>query len=107
MDSPGVNNQIWITTLGAKGSVVEHQGQKIKIKAARPKSRADPTGAGDAYRAGFVYGWLRGDDLKTSGQIGSTVAVYTVEKYGTTTHRFTKKKFEKRYQENYNEKIKL
>jgi adenosine kinase len=104
---PKSKDQIWITTLGAKGSLIKHQGKKIKIRAAKPKSTADPTGAGDAYRAGFVYGYLRGFGLKTCGQLGSLTAVYTVEKYGTTTHRFTKKEFEKRYQENYHEKILL
>lgn len=99
--------QIWITTLGAKGSMIEYQGKTIKIKAAKPKNLSDPTGAGDAYRAGFIYGYLQGFDLKTAGQIGSVCAVYTVEKYGTTTHHFSKKEFEKRYQENYNEKIRL
>lgn len=100
-------SKIWITTLGEKGSIIEYNSKRIRVKAARPKNTSDPTGAGDAYRAGFVYGYLHGFDLKTAGQIGSTCAVYTVEKYGTTTHRFTKKGFEKRYKENFGEKISL
>lgn len=100
-------DQIWITTLGANGSIIEHEGKKIRIRPAKPKNVSDPTGAGDAYRAGFIYGYIRGYDLKTAGQLGSLTAVYTVEKYGTTTHRFTKKTFEKRYRVNYNETILL
>ena len=100
-------DQIWITTLGSKGSIIRYKNKKIKIKPAKPRNTSDPTGAGDAFRAGFLYGYCRGFDLKTSGQIGSLCAVYTVEKYGTTTHRFTKKEFKKRYQENFGEKIKL
>jgi len=102
-----LKSQIWITTLGARGSMIEYQGKKIKVKAAKPKTIADPTGAGDAYRAGFIFGYLHGYDLKTAGQIGSVCAVYTVEKYGTTTHRFTKKEFQTRYQENFSEEMKL
>lgn len=100
-------SKIWITTLGEKGSIIEYNSKRIRVKAARPKNTSDPTGAGDAYRAGFVYGYLHDFDLKTAGQIGSTCAVYTVEKYGTTTHKFTKKEFAKRYQENFDEEIHL
>jgi len=70
-------------------------------------------GAGDAYRAGFVAGYIkfglkRGglkgvtpDDLLVCGQMGSVAAVYTVEKYGTQTHTFTRVEFAKRYRENF------
>ena len=103
----GRQDQIWITTLGAKGSIIKYQGKTIKIKPAKPKNTSDPTGAGDAYRAGFLVGWLRGFDLETCGQMASLCAAYTVEKYGTTTHSFTKKQFAKRYRENYNKKLVL
>ena len=99
--------KILITTLAEKGSIIDIQNKTYKIKAAKPKNTSDPTGAGDAYRAGFLAGYLRGFDLKTCGQMGSVCAVYTVEKYGTTTHRFSKKQFIKRYKENYGEEIKL
>lgn len=92
---------IVITTLGVKGSIIETSDKKIIIKSARPKSVIDPTGAGDAYRGGFLAGFLRGFDLKTCGQMGAVAAVYTVEKYGTVTHSFSKKDFIKRYRENY------
>jgi adenosine kinase len=92
---------IVITTLGAKGSTVEAEGRKIFIPSAKPKKVLDPTGAGDAYRGGFLAGYLRGFDLKTCGQMGAVAAVYTVEKYGTVTHSFSKKDFIKRYRQNY------
>ena len=59
----------------------------------------DPTGAGDAYRAGFVTGLLRGLDLGVCGRLGAVSAVYAVEQYGTQTHRFTREEFEARYRE--------
>lgn len=94
-----------ITTLGAKGSVIETTKEAIHIKPAKPKNTSDPTGAGDAYRAGFLAGYLRKYDLIICGQMGSVAAVYTVEKYGTQTHTFTKKEFINRYKENYDRTI--
>ena len=99
--------KILVTTLGEKGSMVESGDKKISIRVAQVKEVADPVGAGDAYRAGFLAGYLEGKDLKTCGRIGSVCAVYTVEKYGTTTHHFSKKEFVKRYKKNYNSDLTL
>lgn len=96
-----------ITTLGAKGSIIQRGKERIKIPAARAKNTSDPTGAGDAYRAGFLAGYLRGLSLSICGRMGSLAAVYTVEKYGTQTHRFTIREFERRYENNFEEKISL
>lgn len=92
-----------ITTLGSRGSIISERTTKesFTIKPAKPKDVTDPTGAGDAYRAGFVAGYLRGFDLKTCGQMGSVAAAYTVEKYGTMTHTYSKSTFARRYKENY------
>ena len=98
---------IVITTLGAKGSVIETRKDAIHIKPTKPKNTSDPTGAGDAFRAGFLAGYLRKLDLLICGQMGSVAAVYTVEKYGTQTHTFTKKEFCKRYEENFESSISL
>lgn len=98
---------ICITTLGEKGSVIEGKKVKttIKIKSAKPKKVLDPTGAGDAFRAGFLYGYANNMDLKICGQIGAVSAVYAIETYGTQEHFFTKKEFEKRYQLNFNQNL--
>ena len=96
-----------ITTLGAEGSVVETEREKIFTPSAKIKSIVDPTGAGDAYRGGFLAGYLRGFDLKICGQMGAVAAVYTVEKYGTVTHTFEKTDFIKRYKQNYKENLVL
>ena len=88
-----------ITTIGAKGSIIENRHDAIHIKPATPKNVSDPTGAGDAYRGGFLAGYLREFDLETCGNMGSVAAVYTVEKYGTVTHHYTKEEFIKRYKE--------
>lgn len=96
-----------ITTLGAKGSVIETHKEAIHVKSATPKNVSDPTGAGDAYRGGFVAGYVLGYDWAVCGQMGSLAAVYTVEKYGTVTHHYTKDQFIKRYQENFGETVVL
>lgn len=99
--------RILITTLGGKGSQISTQKRSCQIKPAKPKEVLDPVGAGDAYLGGFLAGLVKGLDLKTCGQIGGLCAVYTIEKYGTQTHWFTKNEFAKRYKENYNVTLEL
>ncbi len=99
--------KILITTLGEKGAIIKTKDQTIEITVAKPTSVVDPTGAGDAYRAGFLAGFLKGFDLKTCGQMGSVAACYAVEKYGTTSHSFTTTEFSQRYKQNFGEELKL
>lgn len=99
--------KILITTLGEKGSTIQSGSETIQVNAAKPTSIIDPTGAGDAYRAGFLAGWTQSKDLKTCGQMGSTAACYAVEKYGTTTHKFSIEEFCQRYKENFGEGLKI
>ena len=96
---------VLITTLGAKGSIIETRKEKIHCTPAKVKNVSDPTGAGDAYRAGFLAGYLRKYDLQVCGQMGSVAAAYTVETYGTQTHKFTKKEFIKRYYANFGTRV--
>lgn len=99
--------EILVVTKGSRGSEIYHGTKKIIIKPAKPKNTSDPTGAGDAYRAGLIKGLVKGWDLRVCGQLAATVAAYTVEKFGTQTHRFTLKELAKRYQQNYHEKLPL
>jgi adenosine kinase len=98
---------ILITTLGARGSIIETRKEAIHVHRANAKNMSDPTGAGDAYRAGLLAGYLRGYDLMICGQMGSVAAAYTVEKYGTQTHTYTKKQFIARYKENFGKTLSL
>lgn len=97
--------EILVITKGEKGSEIYCQGKKIIIPSAKPKNTSDPTGAGDAYRAGFIKGLVSGWSLAKAGRLAGLVAVYTVEKYGTQTHRFNWLELEKRYRENYGESL--
>lgn len=96
-----------ITTLGAKGSRIETKNTRIDIQPAKVNAIVDPTGAGDAYRSGFLAGFTRGFDLKTCGQMGSIAAAYTVELFGTQTHSYSKKEFCMRYKKNYKNSLVL
>src|SRR3989338_2870301 len=100
-------DKVIITTFGIHGSKVSKGGRSEMVKAAKVKDASDPAGAGDAYRAGFLAGFLRKFPLKTCAQMGSVAAAYTVEKFGTTTHKFTISEFCIRYKENYRERLKL
>lgn len=90
-----------ITTLGEHGSILTTNGNEIKIRAARAATLHEPTGAGDAYRAGLIKGLLMKKSLLESAQMGSTCASYVVEKHGTQEHQFTLDEFWKRYRENF------
>lgn len=98
---------ILITTLGSKGSIIETHKEAIHIKPAKPIGIVDPTGAGDAYRGGFLAGYLRTLPLEICGQMGSIASVYTVELYGTQTHTYTKRSFLRRYEEHFTGRIPL
>jgi adenosine kinase len=97
--------KILVVTKGGKGSEIYQAGGKLVIKSAKPLNTCDPTGAGDAYRAGFIRGLLSGCDLKTCGQLAGLVAAYTVEKFGTQTHSFTMKELVDRYRKNFKERL--
>ncbi|MSU74975.1 MAG: carbohydrate kinase family protein [Candidatus Magasanikbacteria bacterium] len=97
-----------ITTLGEKGSIIStSDGEIIEVAPCPPKSVDDPTGAGDAFRAGFLVGYEKGLHLKICAQIGSVAASYAIETYGTQEHSFTKEEFGERYEKTYKEKMAL
>lgn len=94
---------ILVITKGANGSEIYQANKKINIKPVKVNKIIDPTGAGDAYRAGFIKGLALGLDLRQSGQLASTIAAYAVEQKGTQKHRFNLKDFLNRYKKNYKE----
>ncbi|MEY4747510.1 MAG: hypothetical protein RLZZ416_559 [Candidatus Parcubacteria bacterium] len=96
-----------VITLGAKGSRVLTKEKTIEIRAVPVGDVVDPTGAGDAHRAGFVKGILSGFSLEQSGKLASAVAAYAVEKKGTQNHFFTRDELKARYEAAYGEQIGL
>jgi adenosine kinase len=73
--------------------------QVVEIPAAPCLRESDPTGAGDAYRAGLVAGLLRGLDLHVAGRVASLAASYVVEQVGTIEHGYTDVEFSSRYED--------
>jgi adenosine kinase len=72
-----------VTTHGPKGVVLEQVGQPdIAVEAVDERRKADPTGVGDAFRAGFLTGRMRGLSLERSAQLGSLMATLALEVEG-------------------------
>ncbi len=97
--------EIVVVTLGAHGSRIATAAQSWQVPPAAPRQLVDPTGAGDAYRAGFLAGWRRGLPLPACGRLGSLAATYVVECYGTQNHRYTVEEFRSRYAESFGEEL--
>ena len=95
--------KIIITTLGEKGSLLSNSDFDVSIPAAKVHDVVDPTGAGDAYRAGLLKGIVTGRDIETAAKMGTVAAAYALEKYGTQEHRFTHEEFVERYRSNFGE----
>ena len=85
-----------IVTLGAAGAVIHTRGEEILIPPAPVREVVDPTGAGDAFRAGVIHGLLHGRDWRTIGRIASLMGAIKVESRGTQNHRFTRQEFAQR-----------
>jgi len=82
-----------IVTRGADGSTIYTPGGEITIPAAKPAAVVDPTGCGDAYRAGLIHGLLHGKDWAVTGRIASLLGAIKIAHKGTQNHRFTVPEF--------------
>lgn len=90
-----------VITLGGKGSKVFTKGQCIDIPAVPPKALLDPTGCGDAYRAGLLYGLINEMDWEVTGRIASLMGTIKIEHHGTQNHYFSLEQFKNRYRESF------
>ena len=99
--------EVVVTTRGEAGSVVRTRDAEYAIPIAHPREVVDPTGAGDAYAAGFVHGLTHGFDLEVTGRIAALAAVYVIEYYGTQVHSYSRAEFAARYAENFGAPIHL
>jgi adenosine kinase len=89
--------QALVVTRGGEGSVVYRNHGTLEIPAAKPAQLRDPTGCGDAYRAGLLYGLMHGLDWSVTGRIASLMGAIKIEHAGTQNHRFTRMAFAARY----------
>jgi len=90
-----------IVTRGGEGSRIYADGQRHEIPAARAARLADPTGCGDAYRAGLLYGLQRGLDWPTTGRIASLAGAIKIESHGTQQHEYDQAAFAARYRASF------
>ena len=85
-----------IITHGAAGSTIHTRAGSIRIPAAPIRAVVDPTGCGDAYRAGLIHGLLHGLDWRTTGHIASLMGAVKIESRGTQNHHFSRSGFQER-----------
>ncbi len=94
-----------IVTRGGDGSLIFTDGEQFEIPTAQPESIEDPTGCGDAYRAGLLYGLMHGLDWETTGRIASLMGAIKIERHGTQNHTFARDEFEQRFKTSFGRSI--
>ena len=87
----------YVVTRGAEGSIIVTNGRRLEIPAAAPEAVVDPTGCGDAYRAGLLHGLMHEADWETTGRIASLMGAIKVESHGTQNHSFEEESFKQRF----------
>ena len=90
-----------IVTRGAKGADIITPAKTFEIPVAQADSLTDPTGCGDAFRGGLLYGLLKGMDWDTAGRIGSLLGACNIERPGTQNHRCTLDDFRARFRKEF------
>jgi adenosine kinase len=94
-----------IVTHGAQGSVIFTQGQKLEIPAAKPVAVNDPTGCGDAYRAGLIYGLMNNLGWGVTGRIASLCGAIKIASHGPQNHHYSRDEFAAQYQAAFGEAL--
>lgn len=94
-----------IITKGAQGCEIYADGRSYDIPVAKAAQTADPTGCGDAHRAGLLLGLTNGYDWETTGRLGSLMGAIKMESHGTQNHFFERDEFDARYEESFGRKI--
>jgi adenosine kinase len=96
---------VLIVTYGAQGSKIFVNGETIDIAAVKPDAELDPTGCGDAYRAGILYGMAHGWTWKKTGQLASLLGSVKMAARGAQNHQITRSDLEKRYKNAFGETL--
>ena len=93
--------QAYLITRGPKGSEVHSKDGMLQIPAATAMRVVDPTGCGDAYRAGLIYGWMHGMDMATTGRIASLMGALKIEHLGPQNQRFDFEQFAEQFRQQF------
>lgn len=94
-----------VVTRGGEGSIIYSGGHRIDIPAVAVEHTLDPTGCGDAFRAGLLFGLINKMEWKTTGQIASLMGAIKIGTHGTQNHHFTMDEFRSSYREAFNEEF--
>lgn len=95
----------FFVTKGAEGSVIYADGQQIFVPSVRENRRVDPTGCGDAYRAGMLYGIERGWTWQKIGRLANTMGSMKIEHRGPQGHQPTREDIEQRFTTAFDEPL--
>ena len=93
--------QGYLVTRGPAGSEIHTKAGMVQIPAANAIRVVDPTGCGDAYRAGLIYGLMNGMDLATTGRIASLMGALKIESLGPQNQRFTFDEFAEQFRQQF------
>lgn len=93
--------QALIVTKGAEGAIIYTADTVYQIPSAQPHAANDPTGCGDAFRGGLLYGLMKDIDWETTGRIASLLGAIKIEHHGTQNHTFTLEEFKHRFKKNF------
>ncbi len=94
-----------VVTLGARGSVIYSGGQQIEIPCVKAEAVVDPTGCGDAFRAGLLYGIGAGLDWPQTGRLAALLGAIKIAKRGGQNHHFTRDEIAQRFKESFGTRI--
>ena len=94
-----------VVTMGARGSVIYAGGQQIEIPCVKPQEVVDPTGCGDAYRAGLLYGVAAGLDWPLTGRLASLLGALKIAKRGGQNHHFTREEIAQRFKQEFGTRV--
>jgi len=90
-----------IVTRGGEGSLIWAGGKKLEVPVAKVSKMEDPTGCGDAYRAGLLYGLMNDMDWETTGRLAALMGAIKIEEHGTQNHFMDREAIAERFKENF------
>jgi adenosine kinase len=93
--------QALIVTRGAEGSHIYTNGSRLEIPVVPANEINDPTGCGDAYRAGLLYGLAHKMSWETTGRIAALIGAIKIEHHGTQNHGFSRDEFAARFKDSF------
>ena len=91
----------FIVTRGGSGSTVWQDGKSVDIPSVTPEAVVDPTGCGDAYRGGILYGIVNGLDWALTGRLASLIGSLKIARRGAQNHSFTRDEIATRFKESF------